>query len=92
MIEPVAVTTSYNRTMRAIHWLTLVLVAAAFIAVWIDDPEIVGSYAGPVLQIHRSLGLTVAALTVFRLAWRLRARIPALPADLPRWQRQGYQG
>jgi len=73
---------SYDRVMRIVHWLTLALVAAAFAAVWIDDPEIVGSYVNPVLQIHRSLGLTVAALTVFRLVWRWRVRVPDLPEDM----------
>ena len=80
---------SYDRVMRAIHWTTLVLVAAAFAAVWIADPAVVGSYAGPVVDIHRSLGLTVAALTVFRLVWRWRASVPALPADLPTLQKIG---
>jgi cytochrome b561 len=80
---------TYDRVMRAIHWTTLVLVAAAFTAVWIADPAVVGPYVGPVVQVHRSLGLTVAALTVFRLGWRWRARIPALPADLPAVQKFG---
>jgi cytochrome b561 len=79
--------TSYDGVMRAIHWTTLALVAGAFAAVWIADPALVGPYVRPVIQVHRSLGLTVAALTIFRLAWRWRARIPPLPADLPMVQK-----
>jgi cytochrome b561 len=78
---------SFDGVMRAIHWATLVLVAGAFTAVWIADPALVGPYVRPVVQVHRSLGLTVAALTIFRLAWRWRARIPALPGDVPMVQR-----
>jgi cytochrome b561 len=78
---------SYDRVMRAVHWTTLALVAGAFTAVWIADPTLVGPYVGPVVQVHRSLGLTVAALTIFRLGWRWQAHIPALPADLPRLQK-----
>jgi cytochrome b561 len=78
---------SYDRVMRAIHWTTLALVAGAFIAVWVADPAWVGVYSRPIVQLHRSLGLTVAALTIFRLGWRWHARIPALPADLPRLQK-----
>jgi len=78
---------SYDRVMRATHWTTLALVAGAYVAVWIADPDIVGSYVKPVVQIHRSLGLTVAALTLFRLAWRWRMGIPDLPSDLPAMQK-----
>jgi superoxide oxidase len=78
---------SYDRVMRSVHWTTLALVAGAFAAVWIADPAVVGSYVRPVVQVHRSLGLTVAALTIFRLAWRWRTRIPDLPGDLPAIQK-----
>ena len=74
---------NYDGVMRTIHWATLILVAGAFAAVWAADPALVGSYVRPVVQVHRSLGLTVAALTIFRLFWRWRAGIPALPDDLP---------
>jgi cytochrome b561 len=79
--------TAYDGVMRAIHWTTLLLVSSTFVAMWIADPAIVGPYVRQVVHIHRSLGLTVAALTVFRLAWRWRARIPPLPADLPAMQK-----
>lgn len=82
-----ATAAAYDPVMRAVHWTTLVLVLAAFTAVWIADPAWVGAYAGPVVQLHRSFGLTIAALTLFRLVWRWRASIPELPADLPRIQK-----
>jgi cytochrome b561 len=78
---------AYDPVMRAVHWTTLLLVAAAFAAVWIADPALVGAYARPIVQLHRSLGLTVAALTLFRLGWRWHVRVPDLPADLPRIQK-----
>jgi cytochrome b561 len=79
---------SYDGVMRAIHWATLVLIACTFTAVWIADPAVVGgAYVRPVVQIHRSLGLTVAALTIFRFIWRWRSHIPALPSDLPAVQK-----
>jgi cytochrome b561 len=75
---------SYDRVMRAVHWTTLLLVAGVFVAVWIAEPELVGkSNSELIVQIHRSLGLTVAVLTIFRLIWRWHARIPPLPDDLP---------
>jgi cytochrome b561 len=82
----------YDPVLRAIHWTTLVLVASAFAVVWIADPDIVGPYVGPVVQVHRSLGLAIAALTIFRLVWRLRTRVPELPRDLPMMQRMAARG
>jgi cytochrome b561 len=78
---------SYDRVLKAVHWSTLLLIAAAYIAIW-------GSYAVAtkeqeafLTQLHRSLGVTVLVLTVFRLGWRWHARIPSLPADLPAIQK-----
>jgi cytochrome b561 len=73
----------YDRVMRAIHWSTLGLIAAVFAIAWIAHSGLVGEYYQPVMQLHRSLGLTVLGLTIFRVAWRSRADIPRLPADLP---------
>ena len=78
---------SYDRVLKAVHWSTLLLIAAAYIAIW-------GSYAVAtkeqeafLTQLHRSLGVTVFVLTLFRLGWRWHARIPSLPADLPAIQK-----
>jgi cytochrome b561 len=78
---------SYDRVLKAVHWSTLLLIVAAYIAIW-------GSYAVAtkeqeafLTQLHRSLGVTVFVLTVFRLGWRWQARIPSLPADLPAIQK-----
>jgi cytochrome b561 len=40
-----------------------------------------------ILQLHKSVGITVLALTVLRLAWRLFNPPPALPAHMPRWEK-----
>jgi cytochrome b561 len=79
--------TGYDAVIRTIHWLTLALIAAIFTAAWTAHSGLAGEWYRPVMQLHRSLGLSVAGLTMFRLAWRLRARIPALPGDLPAAQK-----
>ena len=78
---------SYDRVLKAVHWSALLLIAAAYFAIW-------GSYAAAtkeqeafLMQLHRSLGVTVFVLTLFRLGWRWHARIPSLPADLPAIQK-----
>ena len=39
------------------------------------------------LSRHKALGLAILAVIVFRIAWRSMNRQPALPAPMPRWQR-----
>lgn len=38
------------------------------------------------IQIHKALGLTVLALAVLRLVWRLWRPAPPLPEEIPAWQ------
>ena len=38
-------------------------------------------------NVHKTNGLLIFTLAVIRLAWRLSQPVPALPADLPAWQR-----
>ena len=40
----------------------------------------------PVYTFHKSVGLTILALALLRLAWRVFDRRPAEPAGIPRWQ------
>ena len=74
--------TSYDRVIRTLHWMTLALIAAIFATAWTAHSGVAGDWYQPVMQLHRSLGLSVLGLTVFRLLWRLRARVPGLPGDL----------
>ncbi len=38
-------------------------------------------------QLHKSFGLSVLALALVRLAWRLTHKPPPLPASTPQWQK-----
>lgn len=40
----------------------------------------------PVYSLHKSIGLTILALAVLRLGWRLFDRRPPAPASMPHWQ------
>jgi cytochrome b561 len=75
-------TTIYDPVIRTVHWLTLGLIVGVYAAAWVAHSGLAGDWYQPVMQLHRSLGLTVQALTVLRLAWRSRTRVPKLPDDL----------
>jgi cytochrome b561 len=78
---------SYDRIMKVVHWLTLLLIAAAFVVVWASHAAGNREQSALLVQLHRSVGVTIFALTLFRLAWRWKARIPPLPAELPAFQK-----
>lgn len=78
---------SYGRIAKAVHWTTLLLIAGVYAAVWASHAVGSREQSTLLVQLHRSLGLTILALTLFRLAWRWSARIPPLPAELPTTQK-----
>ena len=70
-----------------LHWLVVLLVVTiAVLGLYMTDLPI-GLYKVKVYALHKSLGLTVLALGVLRLAWIVFGGRPqALPGD-PAWQR-----
>ena len=85
--EAAAPVDSYDPVAKAVHWTTLVLVAGVYIAVWASHAAGSREQSALLVQLHRSMGLTILALTLFRLAWRWNARTPPLPAELPLFQK-----
>jgi cytochrome b561 len=85
--EVAAPADSYDRVAKAVHWATLLLIVGVYAAVWASHAAGSREQSALLVQLHRSMGLTILALTLFRLAWRWNARIPPLPAELPRFQK-----
>jgi len=78
----------YTRTAMVLHWLIAALVIVQFGWGWWMQ-EIPKVPVGPrvdAFNLHKSVGLTILALMVIRLAWRRGHRPPPLP-PLPSWQR-----
>lgn len=71
----------------ALHWTIAVLIIGMAI-VGLTMGELANSPTKvKVFALHKSTGITVLALVLVRLVWRLFSRRPELPADMPRWQR-----
>ena len=71
---------------KLLHWLIVVLILAmAWLGLTMGDlpngPDKVSTYA-----LHKSIGLTILALVVLRLAWRLYAGAPKPVPGTPGWQ------
>ena len=68
------------------HWATAVLIIALFAIGWsmVDLPR--GPERSATFALHKSLGLTVLLLSVFRVFWRWRFPAPAYGQDVARWK------
>ncbi|WP_338505080.1 cytochrome b [Sphingomonas kaistensis] len=67
-------TARYTQTAAWLHWVMAALIIANLV-IGLSDGAI-GS-----IRAHKAIGLTVLALALVRLAWRLAHRPPPLPAD-----------
>jgi len=73
-----------------LHWATVLFVLAQFASAWLHTlAEVRQSDFTPVLlQIHRSIGVTIWGVTALRLAWRLtNASLPPFPTRMTKLQR-----
>ncbi len=86
-----AVKDRYGIVAIVLHWtIALLIFWMIWIGWWmtsaIDDPEMRAT-AFKAFQFHKSLGLTILALSPFRLIWRLTHKTPPLPAHMPGWEK-----
>jgi cytochrome b561 len=73
---------------RLLHWVMAVcIVSMLFIGVGMLS-TVMRKYV-PLLETHKTLGITILVLALIRLAVRLRYGTPPLPADLPRSMQLG---
>ncbi|WP_445191539.1 cytochrome b [Sphingomonas sp. Tas61C01] len=71
--------TSYSRVAIALHWsMAVLIIANLFIGLFGDAIETL--LGGSPFPLHKSIGLTVLALALFRIAWRLTHKPPPLTA------------
>jgi cytochrome b561 len=88
MGPPPNVPDRYGRAAIALHWLIAVLIFAQIAFGWFLEQIPRGApMRGFYVNLHKSTGLTIALLIVFRLVWRLTHMPPQLPSFVPAWER-----
>ena len=76
----------YTRTAIILHWVIAALLIANIGLGLLHDSF--GKVATPwMMFFHKAIGLSVLALTIARLAWRLTHRPPAFDPVLKSWER-----
>jgi cytochrome b561 len=80
--------TRYTPIAIALHWLIALLIIATFFLglTMVDMPGITPTKL-KYFNWHKWMGVTVLALVVIRLLWRLTHSAPPLPLTIPKWQR-----
>lgn len=77
----------YTRTAVGLHWLVAALILTALFMGWTMTEMEVSPTRLKVYNWHKWVGVTVLALAIFRLVWRLTHKAPPLPASTPGGQR-----
>lgn len=76
----------YTRVAVVLHWAIAVMIVGNVIMAWSVD-SLPDAWVRPVIDTHKSIGITVLGLALLRILWRLGHAPPPLPADYPRWER-----
>lgn len=85
------VSTTFAWPARVLHWvMAAMIVAMLFIGVGMVS-SVSGRHA-VLVAIHKPLGIAVLALVCVRIVVRLASTPPALPEDLPGWQKFAAHG
>ena len=77
----------FDQATRLMHWLTAGLMLCVFVLAFSVDLATSHASHTAFLQLHRSVGLTVWVVTLFRLAWRHSAKYPDWPSDMSQTMR-----
>lgn len=77
----------YGAVAQLLHWTIVALIITQFVLASKADDLPLGPAKIAVLAQHKSFGMTIFALAIVRLLWRLANPVPAVPLTTPRWQR-----
>ncbi|MBB5744989.1 cytochrome b/b6 domain-containing protein [Brevundimonas variabilis] len=80
----------YSRGAMALHWaIALLIMLEIGLGLRMEGPP--GAITFAVYQLHKSIGITILALTLVRIGWRWTHRPPP-PGDGPMWEKRLAHG
>ena len=79
--------TRYTSTAITLHWLIFALIACGFALALYMTGLPLSPQKLKYISWHKWIGVTVFALALARVCWRLTHPAPPLPASIPVWQR-----
>ncbi len=75
----------YSTGAIVLHWLIAVLIALNYIGAW-EAEDLAAADKAYAMAGHKAFGMTILALTVLRIIWRLTHRPPPLSPTLKTWE------
>lgn len=76
----------YTRTAIALHWLIALLIIGNVVLALSAD-SLPDDWVRPVINTHKSIGITVLGLALMRILWRVSHKPPPLPREFPSWEK-----
>ncbi|AGZ28028.1 cytochrome b [Burkholderia pseudomallei] len=83
--------TTFSPLARLLHWVMAAMIVS-MLFVGAGMVTTVSRRHAALVAMHKPLGVAVLVLACVRVAVRLSSRPPALPADLPGWQKFAAHG
>jgi cytochrome b561 len=78
----------YSAVAKLLHWAIALLILGQIAGgLYMHNLPNSADMKFELYQLHKSFGLTILALSLFRLFWRLTHKGPPLPRALPDWER-----
>lgn len=81
-------TTRWGAGAQLLHWLIVILIITQYVIAEIADGLPLGPDKVATLARHKSVGITILALAIVRVAWRFANPTPQLPAASRPWERK----
>jgi cytochrome b561 len=84
-----ALPTRYSGLQKALHWgIAALIVTQVPLGLWMVGLGFENPLTGRLYELHKSFGLVVFGLALWRIAVRWRRGVPALDPTIPGWQRR----
>ncbi|WP_210252978.1 cytochrome b [Beijerinckia sp. L45] len=83
---PRALSARYTGIAMILHWIVAILLIVN-VALGLSADYIPDGYVRPVIDLHKSIGITVLGLVILRILWRLSHKPPAMPKTYAPWER-----
>lgn len=81
----------FTRTAIWLHWLIAIGIVANIALAWTwplgDSHDGIAPYVRPMIDTHKSIGITILGLAILRLLWRIGHKPPPFPAAYRPWER-----